>query len=94
MITEALKWIETTLPEFGIAGIKVRDLISFLKAMLDNANPTVRKGALAVLVVLRIAIGPGTAWRSALIPALLGPRRCVSQLTRATAWQCMRGPSS
>lgn len=57
--TEALRWIETTLPEFGLAGVRVRDLIGFLKAQLESANVTVRQRSTAVLVVLRVAVGPG-----------------------------------
>jgi hypothetical protein len=57
--TEALRWIETTLPEFGLAGVRVRDLIGFLKAQLESANLAVRQRSTAVLVVLRIAVGPG-----------------------------------
>ena len=60
IIAEALKWIETTLPEFGTAGVRIRDLIGFLKSNLDSSNVVVRKGATSVLVVLRIAVGPGT----------------------------------
>jgi len=60
VFTEILKWMETTLPEFGLGGVKSRDLIQFLKGQLDSAAPLVRKGAINVLVVLRIALGPGT----------------------------------
>lgn len=58
-LTEILKWIEITIPDFGVAAIKARDFINFLKTMLDNANPGVRKGAIEVLVILRIQIGAG-----------------------------------
>ena len=56
--TEVLKWIETTIPEFGIATFKPRELIDFLKVALENVNPGVKKGAIEVFVVLRIQIGP------------------------------------
>ena len=58
VLTEVLKWMETTLPDFGVGAIKARDLVGFSKSMLENANPGVRKGAIEILVVLRIQIGP------------------------------------
>jgi cytoskeleton-associated protein 5 len=72
VLTEVLKWIEITIPDFGVASIKARDLINFLKAMLENANPGVRKGAIEVLVILRIQIGPSiSSLVEDLKPALL-----------------------
>lgn len=58
VLTEVLKWMEITLPDFGVAAIKARDLVGFSKGMLENANPGVRKGAIEILVALRIQIGP------------------------------------
>ena len=57
--SEALAWMETVLPQFGIASIKSRDLVAFLKSSLESSNVAVRKGATAVFVLLRIHIGPG-----------------------------------
>ena len=62
VLTEVLKWMETTVPDFGVGAIKARDFIGFLKAMLENANPGVRKGAIEVLVVLRVQIGPSSCF--------------------------------
>lgn len=57
--TESLAWVKQALTEFGIAGISLKDLVSFLKVSLQNSQGAVRTGATQVLVVVKLFIGPG-----------------------------------
>ena len=58
MLADSLTWIETTINEFGIAGLSLRALIDFLKAALGNSNATVRTSATKTLVTIKIFVGP------------------------------------
>jgi cytoskeleton-associated protein 5 len=54
---DALTWIKQQLTDFGIAGIPLKDLISFVKAALGSPNAAVRSSATSVLVTVRIFVG-------------------------------------
>ncbi|WWC63568.1 uncharacterized protein I303_106172 [Kwoniella dejecticola CBS 10117] len=54
---DALTWIKQQLIDFGIAGIPLKDMISFVKNALGSPNALVRKSATEVLVTVRIAVG-------------------------------------
>ena len=54
---DSLTWIKQQLTEFGIAGIPLRDLISFVKKGLQSPNALVRSSATQVLVTVRIFVG-------------------------------------
>nr|XP_019011711.1 microtubule Associated protein [Kwoniella pini CBS 10737]OCF50492.1 microtubule Associated protein [Kwoniella pini CBS 10737] len=54
---DSLTWIKQQLIDFGIAGIPLKDLISFVKNALGSPNALVRKSATEVLVTVRIAVG-------------------------------------
>ncbi|KAK4685920.1 cytoskeleton-associated protein 5, partial [Tremellales sp. Uapishka_1] len=58
---DALTWIRQQLLDFGMAGIPLRDLVTFIKAALGSANAAVRSSATAVLVTVRMFIGPDVA---------------------------------
>ena len=58
MLADSLTWIETTINEFGIAGLSLRALIDFLKAALGNSNAAVRTSATKTLVTIKIFVGP------------------------------------
>ncbi len=57
--------------------LQPRALIGFVRTCLDSSNPDVRKRATAVLVVLRIHIGPGDSpcWGAPCPVADCGPQR-------------------
>lgn len=57
-IADALLWMNTTLREFAISGINIRDLIQFLKSTLGNTNNTVRSNSVTVLTTIRQFSGP------------------------------------
>ncbi|KAG2028354.1 hypothetical protein BDR03DRAFT_1027706, partial [Suillus americanus] len=38
VLADALGWIDTSIVEFGIAGVSLRPLIDFLKTALKNSN--------------------------------------------------------
>jgi cytoskeleton-associated protein 5 len=57
---DALLWIKQQLTDFGIAGIPLRDLISFVKCGLQSPNALVRSSATQVLVTVRIFVGAGS----------------------------------
>ncbi|KAG0164625.1 Microtubule-associated protein, microtubule dynamics during spindle orientation [Apophysomyces sp. BC1034] len=59
VLADSLIWIHSSVMEFGIAGLQVRDLIDFLKSSLSNTNAAVRTSAVTVLGALRLYIGPG-----------------------------------
>ncbi|WVQ71997.1 hypothetical protein IAR50_001541 [Cryptococcus sp. DSM 104548] len=54
---DALLWIKQQLIDFGIAGIPLKDLISFVKTALGSPNAQVRQSATQVLVTIKIAVG-------------------------------------
>ncbi|EIW68411.1 hypothetical protein TREMEDRAFT_71988 [Tremella mesenterica DSM 1558] len=54
---DALTWIKQQLIEFGIAGIPLRDLITFCKTGLQSPNAGVRSSATQVLVTVRTFVG-------------------------------------
>ena len=54
---DALTWIRQVLTEFGIAGIPLRDLITFVKSGLQSPNALVRSSATQVLATVRIFVG-------------------------------------
>lgn len=54
---DAMLWIKQQLVEFGIAGIPMRDLITFVKTGLSSPNALVRSSATQVLVTVKIAMG-------------------------------------
>lgn len=56
---DALTWIKQQIIDFGIAGIPMRELISFIKTALGHANAMVRSSATALLVQVKIGVGAG-----------------------------------
>ncbi|KAI8882635.1 ARM repeat-containing protein [Backusella circina FSU 941] len=58
VLADSLIWIHSSLMDFGIAGLQVRDLIDLLKFALANTNASVRTSAVTVLGALRQFIGP------------------------------------
>lgn len=56
---DALTWIQQQLTEFGIAGISLRDLISFVKTALGSPNALVRASATKVMVTIKVFVGGG-----------------------------------
>lgn len=54
---DALAWIESSLLDFGIAGLGLRDLIEFLKTGLKSSNASVRAAATKTIVVLKLFAG-------------------------------------
>ncbi|KAL7422401.1 hypothetical protein Q5752_003047 [Cryptotrichosporon argae] len=56
---DALGWIKQQVIEFGIAGIPLRDLISFVKTALGSPNAAVRSSATQLLVQIKIFVGAG-----------------------------------
>ncbi|KAJ3170087.1 Microtubule-associated protein, microtubule dynamics during spindle orientation [Geranomyces variabilis] len=58
VLADSLMWIQFTLLEFGTTGLKVRDLIEFLKVALGNTNASVRTNAITVLGTVRMFVGP------------------------------------
>jgi cytoskeleton-associated protein 5 len=61
---DALVWIKQQLNDFGIAGIPLRDLISFVKTGLGSPNALVRSSATQVLVTVKIFVGAGETHRA------------------------------
>jgi cytoskeleton-associated protein 5 len=50
VLADALAWIETTLVEFGVAGIGLKELIGFVKVCgLTNTNANVRNCAVKLV---------------------------------------------
>lgn len=56
---DALTWIKQQVIDFGIAGIPMRELISFIKTALGHANALVRSSATQLLVQVKIGVGAG-----------------------------------
>ncbi|KAL1407788.1 hypothetical protein Q8F55_007223 [Vanrija albida] len=54
---DALTWIKQQVIDFGIAGIPLRDLITFIKTALGSPNAAVRSSATALLVQVKIGVG-------------------------------------
>jgi cytoskeleton-associated protein 5 len=59
VLSDSLLWIHSTLMDFGIVGLQVRDLIDLIKFALGNTNAAVRTSAVTVMGALRQYIGPG-----------------------------------
>ncbi|KAG1905687.1 armadillo-type protein [Suillus fuscotomentosus] len=57
VLADALGWIDTSIVEFGIAGISLRPLIDFLKTALKNSNAAVRTSATQTLVSVKLFAG-------------------------------------
>ncbi|KAG1756819.1 armadillo-type protein [Suillus paluster] len=57
VLADALGWIDTSIVEFGIAGISLRPLIEFLKTALKNSNAAVRTSATKTLVSVKLFAG-------------------------------------
>lgn len=56
---DAMTWVKQSLLEFGIGGLALKDLVSFLKTGLQSANGTVRSSATSTLITLRLYVGTG-----------------------------------
>jgi cytoskeleton-associated protein 5 len=54
---DAMTWIKQQINDFGIAGIPLRDLISFVKIALGSPNALVRASATQLLVTIKIFVG-------------------------------------
>jgi len=54
---DAMTWIKQQINDFGIAGIPLRDLISFVKTALGSPNALVRASATQLLVTVKIFVG-------------------------------------
>ncbi|KAG2368513.1 armadillo-type protein [Suillus spraguei] len=57
VLADALGWIDTSIVEFGIAGVSLRPLIDFLKTALKNSNAAVRTSATKTLVSVKLFAG-------------------------------------
>ena len=55
---DIVKWLQSAIQAFGIAGVQVQDLISLCKVCLGNSNPTVRSVAVGLAGTLRAFVGP------------------------------------
>ncbi|KAG0707800.1 armadillo-type protein [Suillus ampliporus] len=58
VLADALGWIDTSIIEFGTAGVSLRPLIEFLKTALKNSNAAVRTSATKTLVSVKLFAGP------------------------------------
>lgn len=56
-LADAVAWIKQQVIDFGIAGITLRELITFIKTALGSPNALVRSNATALLVQVKIAVG-------------------------------------
>lgn len=54
---DALTWIKQQINDFGISGIPLRELISFVKTALGSPNALVRASATQLLVTVKIFVG-------------------------------------
>ncbi|KZV97682.1 ARM repeat-containing protein [Exidia glandulosa HHB12029] len=59
VIADSITWINTSLTEFGIAGLSLRALIDFLKEGLKNSNAAVRTSATNCIVTVKLFAGAG-----------------------------------
>ncbi|KAG1890961.1 armadillo-type protein [Suillus subluteus] len=57
VLADALGWMDTSIVEFGIAGVSLRPLIDFLKTALKNSNAAVRTSATKTLVSVKLFAG-------------------------------------
>ena len=57
-IADSISWVDSTITEFGIAGLSLRSLIEFLKTALGNSNAAVRTSATKALVKVKLFVGP------------------------------------
>jgi cytoskeleton-associated protein 5 len=57
VLGDAVTWINSALNEFGISGVSLRNLIEFLKMMLQNTNAAVRTSATKALVTVKLFAG-------------------------------------
>ncbi|BEJ15612.1 hypothetical protein CspHIS471_0502170 [Cutaneotrichosporon sp. HIS471] len=70
---DALTWIKQQVIDFGIGGIPMRELISFIKTALGHANALVRSSATQLLVQVKIGVGADiSGFLEDLNPTLLG----------------------
>ncbi|KAJ3328607.1 Microtubule-associated protein, microtubule dynamics during spindle orientation, partial [Kappamyces sp. JEL0680] len=53
IIAEALAWMGQAIQDFGVAGLKLKELVAFLKDFLSNASLPVRSAAISVLASIR-----------------------------------------
>ncbi|KAI9483394.1 MAG: armadillo-type protein [Benjaminiella poitrasii] len=58
VLSDCLLWIYSTLMDFGIHGLQIRDLIDLVKFGLTNINATVRTHSVTLLGALRQFVGP------------------------------------
>lgn len=54
---DALTWIKQQVIDFGIAGIALREFITFIKSALGSPNAAVRSSATALLVQVKVGVG-------------------------------------
>ncbi|TXT09213.1 hypothetical protein VHUM_02687 [Vanrija humicola] len=54
---DALTWIKQQVIDFGIAGIALREFITFIKTALGSPNAAVRSSATALLVQVKVGVG-------------------------------------
>ena len=58
-ITECLLWISQTIRDFGVSGLKIKEVVMFVKNFLSNASATVRANAISILVSIHQFDRPG-----------------------------------
>ncbi|KAJ3293732.1 Microtubule-associated protein, microtubule dynamics during spindle orientation, partial [Blyttiomyces sp. JEL0837] len=58
LLSDALIWMHQSVMEFGVKGVKVRELVDFVKFALGNTNQAVRNSGIVVLGGLRMFVGP------------------------------------
>ncbi|KXS18928.1 ARM repeat-containing protein [Gonapodya prolifera JEL478] len=72
-LQDGLSWIQANMLDFGIAGLKTKDLVEFIKIALGNTTQAVRTGAVSLLGTLRMYVGPDLrSLVQDVNPALLG----------------------
>ncbi|KAL4067594.1 microtubule associated protein [Scleroderma citrinum] len=73
VLADSLIWIDSSISEFGIAGLALRTLIEFLKNALKNSNAAVRTSATKTLVTVKLFAGAGIkSFLEDINPQLLG----------------------
>jgi hypothetical protein len=58
ILEHGLIWIKSMCEDFGMKLVKPKQVLDFVKQMLEVANPAVKKSAVQVLVAMRQAMGP------------------------------------
>jgi cytoskeleton-associated protein 5 len=58
VVSDGLMWISTALIDFGIGGIRMRELVDAVKSHLESSNAAVRTNAIYLLGILRMYLGP------------------------------------